>query len=46
MLSQVGDALNDCDKILEVVEMSKKIIHMQLERVDIFLFGRCRASLC
>ncbi|RCN36764.1 hypothetical protein ANCCAN_17361 [Ancylostoma caninum] len=31
--SQVGDALNDCDKILEVVEMSKKILCMQLERI-------------
>ncbi|ETN84112.1 hypothetical protein NECAME_17249 [Necator americanus] len=33
MYSQVGDALNDCDKILEIVEMSKKILGVQLERI-------------
>ncbi|EYC27344.1 hypothetical protein Y032_0009g663 [Ancylostoma ceylanicum] len=33
MHSQVGDALNDCDKILDVVEMSKKILRVQLERI-------------
>ncbi|KHJ75749.1 hypothetical protein OESDEN_24635, partial [Oesophagostomum dentatum] len=33
MHSQVGEALNDCDKILEIVDLSKRILCMQLEMV-------------
>ncbi|VDM70993.1 unnamed protein product [Strongylus vulgaris] len=33
MHSQVGEALNDCDKILEVVDVSKRILCMQLEMI-------------